>query len=60
MSTSLPERPNLDQLRRQAKELGDAAGADHGDQLFLLFFRGGAHSQAPEASLRRGSRCEAW
>lgn len=27
MSTSLPERPNLDQLRRQAKELRDAARA---------------------------------
>ncbi len=25
MSTSLPERPDLDQLRRQAKELRDAA-----------------------------------
>ena len=29
MSTSLPERPDLDQLRRQAKELRDAAR--HGD-----------------------------
>jgi ankyrin repeat protein len=33
MSTSLPERPNLDQLRRQAKELRDAARRGEADAL---------------------------
>ena len=33
MSTSLPERPDLDQLRRQAKELRDAARRGEADAL---------------------------
>jgi len=36
MSVSLPDRPNLDQLRRQAKELRDAAR--HGDSIAVERF----------------------
>jgi ankyrin repeat protein len=50
MSTSLPERPNLNQLRRQAKELRD--GARGGDQTALdRFARHHRSDQPGEASL---------
>src|SRR5487761_881225 len=42
MSGPLPDRPDLDQLRRRARELGDAAC--HGDQVAL----GRVHAQLPE------------
>ena len=44
MSTSLPERPDLDQLRRQAKELRDAARRGDTDAMHL--WAGTAHHLA--------------
>ena len=45
MSTSLPERPDLDQLRRQAKELRDAARRGDPDAVerFARHYRRAAH-----------------
>src|SRR6516165_1618127 len=44
MSTSLPERPDLDQLRRQAKELRDAARRGDTDAIERISRH---HSSAP-------------
>jgi ankyrin repeat protein len=45
MSTSLPERPDLDQLRRQAKELRDAARAGDPDAVERFVRHHGSASQ---------------
>jgi hypothetical protein len=45
MSTSLPERPDLDQLRRQAKELRNAASRGDPDAVARFAIHHGSRSQ---------------